>query len=143
MKSATVYEYKETLYVHSNSRTTAGVWLLNAPILAVVKEHSTEVGGAIRECLAASRVDIPHPTTFPNTFGPVLALAGAKSYSAFTKLAKCVHIDTADGIAVTLTPTRNLGPRGGFTHLTDKAVIILGPDDVLGRAVLEAIAASD
>ena len=143
MKVATIYEYKDKMYVHSNSCTTAGVWLLSAPVVAVAKEPFAEVGRAIRECLVASRVGIPHPSSFPNLFGPVLALAGVKSYGAFAKLAKCVEVTTVDGVAVTLTPTRNLGARGGFTDLIDKATMEHGPDVALGRAAMAAMAASE
>jgi hypothetical protein len=143
MKTATIYEHRDKLYVHGNSRTTAGVWLLSMPVLVVAKEQVGEVGRAIRECLAASRDGILHPTSFTNLFDPVIALAGVKSYGTFAKWAKCVEVETTGDAAVTLIPTRNEGVRGGFSPLRDKTVATLSSDEALGSAAVLAIAASE
>lgn len=55
MKAATIYERNGKVYVHSSSRTTAGLWVINDPILVVDKEDTSEVGRALRACLAASQ----------------------------------------------------------------------------------------
>jgi hypothetical protein len=49
MRAATIYERKGRLYIHSSSQTTAGVWIINAPVLAVDKKDIGEVGRALSE----------------------------------------------------------------------------------------------
>ena len=143
MKVATIYERKGKLYVHSSSKTTAGVWVFNAPVLAVDKEDADEVGRSIRECLAASREGVPHPKSFTNLFDPVLDLAGVKSLGTFVKSAKCVEVETSDGAVVTLIPTRNGGVDDGFAPLPNKSEVALGSDEALGSAAVAALAKSE
>ena len=140
MKTATIYERKGKLYVHSSSKTTAGVWVINAPVLAVDKEDAGEIGRAIRECLAASREGISHPKSFANLFNPVLDLAGVKSFSTFVRSAKCVEIETMDDAVVAFIPTQNEGANDGFAPLPNKTEAILGSDEALGSAAVAALA---
>lgn len=143
MKVATIYERKGKLYLHSSSKTTAGVWVINAPVLAVDKEDAGEVGRSIKECLAASGEGVPHPRSFTNLFDPVLDLAGVKSFGTFVKSAKCVGVEMSDGASVMLVPTRNEGFQGGFTPLPNRTEAALGSDEVLGRAALAALAMAE
>lgn len=139
MKAATIYERNGKLYVHSSSKTTAGVWLINSPVLAVDKEDAGEIGRSIRECLAASREDVPHPKSFTSLFDPVLDLSGVKSFGTFVKSAKCVEVEMRDGAAVTLIPTRNEGVDDGFAPLPYKTEAPLGSDEALGSAAVAAL----
>ena len=69
MRAATIYERKGKLYVHSSSKTTAGVWVINAPVLAVEKEDTSEVGRAVRECrfaLGSCNMALPEYATNNN-----------------------------------------------------------------------------
>ncbi|MBB3981764.1 hypothetical protein GGR44_001423 [Sphingobium fontiphilum] len=143
MKAATIYERKGKLYVHSSSKTTAGVWVINPPVLAVEKEDKGEVGRAVRECLAASREGVPHPRSFTNLFDPVLDLAGVKSFGTFVNSAKCVEVETTDDAAVTLIPTRNEGVDDGFAPLPNKMEAALGSDEALGSAAVAALAMAE
>ena len=143
MKAATIYERKGMLYVHSSSKTTAGIWMITPPVLAVVKHDTAGVGRAIRECLSASREGVPHPKVFTDLFTPVLNLAGVKSIGTFGKLAKCVEAEMDDGARVTLTPTRNGGSREGFVPLPDKALVALNSDEALGTAAVAALVGSE
>lgn len=142
MKSATVYERKEKLYIHSSSETTAGVWIMNAPVLCLSKSDIGALGSSIRRCLSASRGGIPHPETFTNIFKPVLDLAGVKSYASFVKSVKCLHIRALDEETVTLVPTRNDGAKGGFAQLPNTIQVALGSDTDLGSAAVAALAVS-
>jgi hypothetical protein len=141
MRAATIYERKGRLYIHSSSQTTAGVWIINAPVLAVDKKDIDEVGRALSECLAASRAGVPHPKSFTNLFGPVLSLAGVKSLSTFVKSARCVEVETSDGATVTLIPTRNV--HDGFAPLSIRMEAALGADEALGSAAIAALARSE
>jgi len=140
MKSATIYECKGKLYIHSSSKSTAGVWIINAPVLVVDKGNVEEVGRSIRKCLAASREAMPHPKSFANLFDPVLDLAGVKSLGAFVKSSKCVEIETGDSAEVTLIPMRNEGVNEGFAPLPNKTEAILDSDEALGSAAVAALA---
>lgn len=143
MRAAAIYERKGKLFVHSSSRTTAGVWIATAPALATDKEHLSELGHHIAECLKASREGVPHPSSFGSLFDPVLDLAGVKSFSIFAKSSKCVGVETADGQVVTLVPTRNEGAEGGFSPLSEKIEVTITSDDALGSAALAALAISE
>ena len=143
MKAATIYERKGQLYVHSSSKTTAGVWVIDAPVLAADKGNAGEVGRAILECLAASREGVPHPTSFTNLFDPVLDLAGVKSFGTFVKSAKCVEVETSDDSTVILIPTRNEGVDDGFAPLPNKTKAALDSDEALGSAAVAVLAMSE
>jgi hypothetical protein len=141
VKSAIVYEHNEKIIVHSSSTTTMGVGLLTPPVVAVDKSAPSRIGQALRECLDASKGDVAHPTDFRNLFAPVLALACAKSYGAFARAAKCVKAEM-DGETITLVPSENLGPKGGFEALPADVTITLQSDQELGLAVLRSLALS-
>ncbi|WP_156433012.1 hypothetical protein [Sinorhizobium sp. GL28] len=143
MKAATIYEREGMLYVHSSSKTTVGLWILNAPVLSIDKTDVGEVGRAIRECLAASCENVPHPRSFTNLFDPVLVRAGVKSFGRFLKAAKCVEVETSCEATVRLIPTRNEGVKSGFVPLTGKTVSVIGSDEDLGSAAIEALATSE
>lgn len=143
MKAATIYERNGKLYVHSSSKTTAGVWVINAPVVTARKENVGEIGRSIRACLAASREDVPHPKSFTNLFDPMLTLAGVKSFSTFVKSAKCVEVETVNDETVMLIPTRNEGAEDGFTPLSNKTKTADGSDDDLGSAAVAALAMSE
>lgn len=139
MKAATIYERKDRLYVHSSSKTTAGIWVINPPILAVTKEDVGNVGRAVRACLVASREGVPHPKSFSNLFDPVLDLAGVKSFGTFAKSAKCVTVETNDDAVVTLIATRNGGVEDGFVPLPYKTEAGFDSDEALGSAAIVAL----
>lgn len=143
MKAATVYERNGKLYVHSSSKTTAGVWVITSPVLVVGKESTAEIGRALRECLAASGEGVPHPKSFTNLFDPVLDLAGTKSFGTFVKSAKCVEVETSDDAIVTFIPTRNEGVDDGFVPLPNKTDAALGSDEALGSAAVATLARSE
>jgi hypothetical protein len=143
VKAAAIYERKGKLYVHSSSKTTVGVWIINEPTFAVDKENISDIGRLIKACLAASREGIPHPSSFMGLFNSVLDLAGVKSFGTFIKSAKCVEVETSDGASVTLIPTRNGGLNEGFTPLPNKTETTLGSDEALGAAAVSALAMSE
>jgi hypothetical protein len=143
VKAATIYERKGKLYAHSSSKTTAGVWVINAPTLTADKANFGEVGRVIRECLAASREGVPHPSSFANLFDPVLALADVSSFGTFVKSAKCVEIETNDGVTAALIPTRNEGVDDGFSPLPGKTEAPLDSDEALGAATITVLAMSE
>lgn len=135
MQAATAYKRGSQIFVHSSSRTTAGVWLLSEPVAAVAVDDPEELGRRILEALNASKDQVPHPKSWKNLFDPVLHLAGVKSWSTFVKSAKCVEIEAINGVAK-LIPTRNLGADDGFSPLIEKAESCETSPDKLGAALL-------
>lgn len=142
MKRATLYERKGKVFVHSSSRTTAGVWIINAPVLAVDVQDLKGIGDAVRKCLAASREGVQHPQSFTKLFDPVLSLAGVKSFNTFVKSAKCVEAEARTDASLTLIPTRNEGADGGFAPLPNTAEAALDSDEAVGAAVAAALSSS-
>lgn len=142
MKAATIYGRGGKTYVHSSSKTTAGVWVINAPVLVVEGGDPGELGKALRECLAASSEGVPHPKSFTNLSDPMLNLAGVKSYNTFAKSAKCVEVEL-HGETVTLIPTRNEGAEGGFVPISGKAQVAVSEDAALGSAAITALALAE
>lgn len=142
MKAATIYERGGKVYIHSSSKTTAGVWVINAPVLTVKKEDVGELGRSIRRCLDASSEGVPHPKSFTNLFDPVLALAGVKSFNTFVKSAKCVEVEMA-GETATLIPTRNEGAEDGFVPLPGNTQAAVDTDEALGSAAVAALAMAE
>jgi hypothetical protein len=138
MKAATLYERGNEIIVHSSSETTAGVWVLSAPVLKVEKDDTVGIGRAIRECLGSSSRGVPHPKTFSGLFDPVLALAGVRFFGDFMKSSKCVQAEMHDGM-VTLIPTRNEGPHEGFVPLPSRCELTLGSDEKFGLAAITTL----
>jgi hypothetical protein len=135
MQAATAYKRGSQIFVHSSSRTTAGVWLLSEPVAAVAMDDAEELGRRIRDALDASKDQVPHPKSWKNLFDPVLHLAGVKSWNTFVKSAKCVEIEAANGV-VRLIPTQNLGADDGFSPLLEKAASCEASPDKLGATLL-------
>ncbi|KPL66750.1 hypothetical protein SZ64_00710 [Erythrobacter sp. SG61-1L] len=139
MKAATIYERGGKIYVHSSSKTTAGIWVINDPVMIVEKDDVEELGLSVRRCLDASREGVPHPKSFANLFDPVLALAGVKSFNTFVKSAKCVEVEMV-GETATLIPTRNEGAEDGFVPLFGKAQAAVDTNKAVGSAAVAALA---
>jgi hypothetical protein len=142
MKCATIYQRGNKIYVHSLSRTTAGVWVINNPVLMVEAENPRRLGESLRECLAASSEGMSHPKSFGGLFDPVLSLAGVKSFNTFVKAAKCVEVELDDQTAI-LIPTRNEGSEDGFVPLPEKSQIANNENEALGSAAISALALAE
>lgn len=142
MKVATIYERRGNLYVHSSSKTTAGVWVISAPVLTVAEKDAVVLGRSVRRCLDASSEGVPHPKSFANISDPLLALAGLKSFNTFAKSAKCVEVEMVGETAI-LIPTRNGGEEDGFVPLPEKAQVADGTYEALGSAAVAALAMTE
>jgi hypothetical protein len=141
MKSAVAYKKGDAYYLHSSSKTTAGVWIATAPFLKIETNSTPSTkGGAILLALDASHDAIPHPTNWAGLISPLLELAGVKSWATFMKHAKCLNVE-ADGERFRLIPNRNLGSKEGFEPSPEKAVELSFPSspDQTGLALEEAM----
>lgn len=138
MKAATAYLKDDRVFLHSSSKTTAGMWILSEPIFSVEKMDSELLGRYTLDALHASTQQVSQPQSWDSLFTPVLKLAGVKSLSAFMKSAKCVEIEF-DGEQVRLIPTQNLGVDDGFQPLQSKEILSEIVPDKLGTAVVAAL----
>lgn len=135
MRRATVYRRNKQFLVHASSRTADGVWILWQPCLAIPeRSHGQEIGQAIRAALDGSKMNVPPPQTWKGLLDPLLALAGVKAWSTFSKSASCVEVED-DGSRITLIPTRNLGPDKGFQADTSRQIVPEPGSNALGAAV--------
>jgi hypothetical protein len=136
MKAATVYKRGDALYLHSSSKTTAGVWIATAPVTKVDNDTTASAKGkAILAVIKASQEGVPHPTNWNELIDPLLELAGVKSWATFMKNAACVGIES-DGERLMLIPNQNLGPREGFEP------VLAGAVDLPCQATLDEIGAA-
>lgn len=142
MRAATVYRREGRYFLHALSRTTDGLWMLCDPVLTASEGEGAEtLGRKIVAALDGSRIDVP-PRTGKGLLAPLLAISGVRSWAAFAKSATCVEIEEEGG-RITLVPTRNLGPKGGFEHLTDLAFATLDDPAQLGVLTAEVLRTVD
>lgn len=134
MKAATAYLRKGRFFVHALFRTTDGVWIFAEPC-----EHldlacsDRELGDLIQQALDGSRTGVPHPRVWTGLLGPLLKRAGVRSWNAFAKSASCAGVEEALG-TVSVTPTRNLGAKGGFVDDRSRSeVVARGAPEELGH----------
>lgn len=141
MRRAAVYRRGGKFFIHSCSKTTAGVWVLSEPISVVSPEDGVrELGRMVLLALDASRENVPHPTDWKGILSPVLALSGVRSWAAFAKNASYVEIEGEEG-NLTLTPAENLGAREGFREEPSKRVSVMSDDvGILGAEIAELLA---
>lgn len=138
MQKAVAYQRDGKIFLHASSETTAGVWILDEPVMAAEPADASQLGQQIIDALNGSKEKVPHPTTWKGLFDPILHLAGVKSFKTFLKSAKCVGIESDAG-RVSFIPTKNLGVDEGFEPLSIKASqTAFGEPDSLGNSLLSA-----
>lgn len=142
MKSAGIYHRKGRYLVHAQASTTEGLLIFSAPTFTFEDNvEPVELGRAIVVALDAFRPGVRHPRTsaeWKAVLAALLALGGVKTYSTFCRSARCVSIKEESG-RVVLTPTRNLGARGGFDPDLANQLFTTRDDPArLGAAVVEA-----
>lgn len=135
------YVRPEGAYITASDRTTAGVWTESGDWEFVPMDEPGHIGEAILRRLAVVPRVVPHPrrdefsTIHARTIGPLLTLAGVKTWKAFTASVTLVHIQRHD--ATTVTPMRRDGR--GFSPVPEgrERIVELVPEAV-GLAVLKA-----
>jgi hypothetical protein len=137
MQHAGAYEWQGRIFLHPDSKTTAGLWVGGEPVSSCDPGNPIELGRAILSALAASREGVPHPSIWGDTTAPLRKCAGAKSSRAFFGSARHVSIELRND-RVTFTPYQNLGPRDGYRPIKGKDRTSLANDSELGAALLSA-----
>src|SRR5262245_31225723 len=122
MKSVSVYQRKATTYVHPQNETVEGLWILATPVTSVGNEASDEeTGRVIEAALKQSKQGVRHPSVWTGLTKPLFERAKVRSWSEFVKGARSCSVES-DGEQLKFIPYRNLGPRGGFTAIGEKAL---------------------
>jgi hypothetical protein len=109
-----------------------------------LSEDSTahQLGMAVREALARSRVGIPELTRDSQPDRPLLDLMGLPDYATYAKGTRSIRVrsDSTDaGETVKVTPLRNGGAQSGFTSISEaKQTFAYESAEQLGAAVKEA-----
>jgi hypothetical protein len=122
MSSAVIYRRHDGFYIHSESKTTAGVWMASEPFLKVeLNASAVEKGKALLEALNASKESVPHPADWDKVFQPMLDLARVDDWSSFMRRAGCVTAD-AESDQIIFVPHRNVGENEGHVPKRDQMV---------------------
>jgi hypothetical protein len=143
MKSAHVIQRAGKLFVHTLSRTTAGV-VIGSDDVAILREDTkdSDLGEAVLRALRESKEQIPHPmpADWPDINRRYLAALQTKSLSAFMKGALCVGV-SSDEDRIIFEPTKNSGSRDGFLELRESRFELVGPlnADEIGLCVRRAL----
>jgi len=119
MKCATAYLRGGKVYLHADSQTKDGFWILAEPVLACDGGDTAAIGQCVLEALRGSKHGVRTPDWRTDIANPLLQLAGIKSYNAFAKTTKSAGISFEDG-HVRIIPSRNGGPRTGFVPIVEK-----------------------
>lgn len=116
---AIAYKRGTRVYLHASSKTTGGVWILQAPVLVADAADTALLGRHLAQVLDASREGVPHPDSFDGIFDPILSAAGVASWLEFTDGGLCVGISCENG-HIAFVPTCNRGGTRGFDYLKDR-----------------------
>src|SRR5262245_44817058 len=136
---ANVYARASDLIIAPSSLTVCGVWIGASPVSRLVRTVPAEqIGAAVRQALAASQCDVPHPTDWKSVGTELLTVARLRSWNALERAAaSCSVVSQADVLRV--IPHRNGGTKGpdrGY-HPLEEYVIEIGitsSDEELGTA---------
>jgi len=126
MMSATAYKRGDGIYLHSNSRTTMGLWIATPPFIRIHLDESEHVKGkAILETLAASGGTVEHPKQdeWNDVFCPMLRLAAVKSERAFEEGTLRCDLEV-DGTQLRIVPCRQIRPGRGYESIESLAILI-------------------
>lgn len=138
-KKAGLYQRDGLIIIFAEHRTATGLYLRADPVTACAAHDMAAVETNLLAAFDAYQEQVPHPTSWSNRLLPVFKLAKVRSYKAFMQGALSLQADLDNGI-VTLTPTRNGGPREGFYSLPDNALTVNLAMESLGTGVLTAFA---
>jgi hypothetical protein len=141
-KSASAFRRLGIIYVHSQCRTTEGIWIASDPFLRLeVSASPVALGEAVFAALGASQSGVSHPPRECNLFQPMLKLSGTKNWSSFVRNTICVGIASEDAARIEFTPYRNLGPKEGFEPASTEALSLpISSSAVeIGAALLQAL----
>ena len=137
MKRAAIFLRRGELFFDSESQTHDTFWVGTGDVFTSDVDNVDLIASSLRSALEGSRIGVKTPPPSADLSGPLLAAAKVKTWSAFTRGAKCVSAALANGI-VTLTPQRRI--QTGYTDIVEKERSVRVNSETLGQAVLDAMA---
>ena len=139
-RSAVVYSVNERFVVASSPRTNAGIRLHVNPVALPIDAAPELIAQQLQLALQQSESTVPHlaQSEWKGSFDPFLRAAGVRSFRAFMASASLVEVDQ-NANRVTVTPTRNMGPKKGFESMESEAEAYVGNMDDLAAAVLRKL----
>ena len=144
IKSACVYSWPDRLLVHSEFRTTSGVYVASPPYHLLSKEAvPSDIAEALLDALLQSKDNAIHPKDWKAIESALIEAAGFKTHRAFMNAARSCSVELV-GSDIFITPTRNGGISGsekGFTAIKERTQKILqsaSPNEI-GLATYRAI----
>lgn len=110
--------------VSTSSKTTDGFWVAEDLPTRLPQESSPpQLGEAVRAALNESRDGIQGPGIEGKPEQPLLDMLGLPDYATYAKGTRSVGIHATpseNGETIIVTPTRNEGPRRGFTPIKEE-----------------------
>jgi hypothetical protein len=116
MKRALAFQWRRAFFLHAESETAEGVWILWEPCLRLpVEARDADLGEAALAAARGSRRGVPHPRSaeWKSVVAPLLEFARAASYRGFANGATGALLRSGPH-GLSLLPMRNLGPGEGF-----------------------------
>lgn len=142
MKSACIYNRQGKVFISAQSKTIVGLWIEDGRVQTTEQNDKESIGRLLVACLDRSKECVPHPTQdeWSKMDKIFLGSVGVRSYRTFAKTARAVNV-RQDGETITIIPTKNGGPRNGYTSLDEKARTVVRTDNParIGAEVNSAI----
>ena len=139
MKLCNVYERNGTIFVQSLSQTKQGFWVASGEVTVLPPvAHVAEIGSAVKDAIGRSTLSDENAETNGHD-EKLLKAAKVRSWTAFGKGAGCVSIEADRSYSI--TPNRNLGPKGGFEPIANRTVDIprTTPAPELGARIMDVV----
>jgi len=128
----------DTILLQAMSMTETGLWIAYGEVFSIRADEHEKLTTGILKSLANSIEDVAHPpqSQWKDVQRPILGAAGVKTWTALSKKAKSVGIESEDS-KVSMVPTANFRDYGG-EGLEESAVHCSLDEVNLGSKLLEA-----
>jgi len=138
-----ICEGEEQLIFYAYAKTDVGLHIAINPAIAVPFAHderrsSNAISIALFDTFANAGKTVPHPTDWSTWIPPARHVTGHKTESAFIKKYRCAECELQDGI-LTLWPMKNLGAKGGYQRILDRAVVVPVDSKELSQVILDVL----
>jgi len=144
-RDAQAYEKAGFVILGAHARTDEGVLIPRPPAIRIACDAPPEeLGRAVRAVLAEYRDGVPHPQRWAGVGQDFLKATGLKSWRALMSGARyCGIVEEPDG-SISFGHYRQVSAKQ-FVPLgiPDRVLAAGAPDDEVGAALLEALAASE
>ncbi len=142
MRTVEAYERRGVIFVQAMSKTTQGLWVGTPHVESLpVSADAAEIGAMLNRVLSSSKEGVAPPPNINAVAGPLLELAGVKTFSVFAKKTRAVGLRCEDSGKFVFRPRENRGTSGGFAPIAGAELETTDASDAaLGHALVEAFA---